>query len=65
MVDPMKHNYMKKLMELYENGKLPRVGLNLVDTYHDDGCAIYRGGRCNCDPDIEVRPDLYLDPSRN
>jgi hypothetical protein len=40
----MKHNYMKKLMKLYREGKLPTAGLTDLAIYHDDWCAIYRGG---------------------
>ncbi len=54
-VDPMKHNYYKKLMKLHAQGKLPTVGLHEVDICHDDWCRVYRGGYCNCEPDIRVR----------
>jgi hypothetical protein len=56
MLDPMKHNYYKKLMALYAAEKLPRRGLSEVDILHDDWCAIYTGGYCNCQPEIRVRP---------
>jgi hypothetical protein len=56
-VDPMKHNYYKKLMKLLADGTLPlTTGLNDVDVYHDDWCRVNCGGYCNCDPDIEARP---------
>ena len=43
-------NYRKKM-----------IGLDLPpevyhqDVYHDDWCAIYKGGQCNCNPDIRIR----------
>ena len=61
MFDPLKHNYYKKLIGLNEEGKMPRGCLYGVDVYHDDWCRIYRGGYCNCDPDIIIWPP----PDRN
>jgi hypothetical protein len=55
MLDPRKHNYYRKLLKLYEQGKVPRGRLADVDIYHDDWCRIYRGGYCNCDPEIKLR----------
>jgi hypothetical protein len=65
MLDPMKHNYMKKLMKLYGEGKLPPVGVSQTDVCHDDWCAIHQGRYCNCDPDIVVRVYRREDPRRN
>jgi hypothetical protein len=56
MLDPTKHNYYKKVLDLYRRGKIPAGCLGLVDIYHDDWCGIYRGHYCNCDPDVELRP---------
>lgn len=56
MYDPCKHNYMKKLIQLLEEGKLPFGFCSGVDVYHDDWCRINRGGYCNCNPEIKVRP---------
>nr|MBC7245426.1 hypothetical protein [Chloroflexota bacterium] len=40
---------------MVETGQLPMmVGVHDVDVYHDDWCAIFRGGWCNCDPWIRV-----------
>jgi hypothetical protein len=65
MHDPMKHNYMKKLVKLHEKGKLATTSLTEVDIYHDDWCAIYRGRYCNCHPVIKLRKHPHLDPRRN
>jgi hypothetical protein len=46
---------MKKLIEMHARGETPSVGLSDVDIAHDDWCAVYTGGYCNCDPDIRVR----------
>ena len=56
MTDPRKHNYYRKLIKLVEEGKLPPGYVGEVDVYHDDWCRIYRGGYCNCDPEIKLRP---------
>jgi hypothetical protein len=65
MNDPMKHNYMKKFMQLQQQGKLPKVGLAQVDVYHDHWCAINRGGYCNCHPEFKLHKNPHLDPRRN
>jgi hypothetical protein len=65
MIDPMTHNYMKKLVELYKQGKLPTRGVSDIYFFHDDWCGIYRGRRCNCEPNIEIRPRRMLDVRRN
>jgi len=49
---------------------LPRVGFDAVMKpgevthivcYHDDWCNIYKGGCCNCTPDIK----LHAEPTRS
>ncbi|MCI0464975.1 MAG: hypothetical protein L0Z62_49265 [Gemmataceae bacterium] len=55
MFDPRKHNYYRKLIELFEQSKHSAELLQEVDIYHDDWCDIYRGGYCNCDPEVELR----------
>ena len=42
MLDLMKYNYDKKLLNLFDQGKFPTVCLQLVDICHDDWCAIFR-----------------------
>ena len=56
MFDPRKHNYFPKVMELIERGEVPPARVSEVDIYHDDWCRIYRGGYCNCDPEVKLRP---------
>jgi hypothetical protein len=56
MNDPTKHNYYRKLLDLYTRGEIPTAGLADIDVAHDDWCGIYTGGYCNCDPEIRVRP---------
>jgi len=42
-------NYLKKLilMDYIPGGYIAHI-------WHDDNCQIFRGGRCNCDPDITL-----------
>jgi hypothetical protein len=56
MLDPRKHNYYRKVMKLYEQAKVPPGRVTEVDIYHDGWCRIYRGGYCDCDPEVELRP---------
>jgi hypothetical protein len=60
-IDPRKHNYYRKVMELVERGELPPDRVSEVDVYHDDWCRIYHGGYCNCNPEVRLRPP----PERN
>ena len=55
-IDPRKRNYYRKLLDLVEQGKVPVGRVREVDVCHDDWCRIYRGGYCNCDPEIRLRP---------
>jgi hypothetical protein len=65
-MDPTKHNYFRKQMELLAAGVIRPGQVALVDIYHDDWCQIFTGGYCNCDPEIQlpIRP-LMLTPERN
>jgi hypothetical protein len=60
MINPRQHNYYRKRMQLYQEGKVPPGRLSEVDIYRDDGCRIYQGGYCNCDPEIKLRPPPEL-----
>ncbi len=53
--EPLRHNYMKKLVHLFESGALPE-GLAHLEVRHDDACPALRPGRgyCTCDPDLLV-----------
>jgi hypothetical protein len=34
-----------------------------LDIRHDNWCAIYRSGPCNCDPDVELlKPQVLVGP---
>ncbi len=49
-------NYIRKLLKMAATGEVslaPRV--QLVEVAHDDGCAIFRGATCDCDPAIRVK----------
>ena len=30
-------------------------GLHIVNVLHDDWCSIWKGGPCDCNPDVAVR----------
>lgn len=63
------HNYLKKLIAMRARGKLPiTAGLWDLEVALDNWCRIYKGGYCNCDPDIRVRrlfPPPIPEPSVN
>ena len=43
--------------EMIRQGLELPPGLHHMDIYHDDWCSIFRGGLCDCDPDIVVRKE--------
>ena len=45
-------NYMKKVIKVIEKATAKKPGVYHVNIYHDDWCACYRGGECNCNPDV-------------
>lgn len=51
--NPMKHNYMRKLLKLRKRGELVD-GVHIAHIYHDDWCKIYNNEYCNCTSDIEI-----------
>jgi len=50
----VRHNYSARLLELAAEGVLEEGKGYITEIRHDDWCAIWGGGICNCDPDIEV-----------
>ncbi len=64
--EPLRHNYLKKLVHLYESGALPE-DLTHVEVRHDDGCPALGKptGYCTCDPDllVEGRPAGAASPA--
>lgn len=50
------HNYLAKIAAMQRNGMFPQATLSDVFIKHDDWCDVHRGGFCNCDPDIELKP---------
>jgi hypothetical protein len=51
-------NYVRKLRAMIESGQIQTAagGAVVVDVAHDSWCAIFKGKRCDCDPEIRVRP---------
>ncbi|MFW6388913.1 MAG: hypothetical protein ACOCY9_03295 [Desulfohalobiaceae bacterium] len=43
-------NYLSKLFDAV--GELPKGQVNHLTVLHDDYCAIWKGGACNCDPEV-------------
>ena len=52
---PAEPNYLRKLRYLWCAGRLPRVGLHLIDILHDDWCSVFAGWCCDCDPTIRLK----------
>lgn len=46
-------NYTIKIADLINRGCLrTTAGLYHLEILHDDWCAVWKGGRCNCNPSI-------------
>jgi len=51
-------NYREKVLTMHDVGLLPtEPGLYHTDIYHDNWCSLFRGGLCDCAPDIVVRKE--------
>ena len=48
--------YLKKIVAKARERNVP-VGLQHAIVAHDDWCTIFKGGKCSCDPDVELVPD--------
>lgn len=51
--NPERNNYFQEVMKLAK--EVPKGGLKIVTVAHDDWCAIYKGGYCNCKPEISMK----------
>lgn len=49
-------NYQKKLASMVRTGEIPAGQMGNALARHDKWCGKLKGGRCNCDPDIEWMP---------
>lgn len=47
-------NYQKKILELTSQGKIDQTPgtVTLIDVKHDTWCNFFKGGSCNCQPEI-------------
>lgn len=55
------HDYIRHLPRIPINAPYERGRLYHTVSFHDDWCAIYSGGACNCNPNI-VR---HIEPQRS
>jgi hypothetical protein len=56
MVTPATPNYLDAIHRAHAAGTLPQTGFVEVDVLHDDRCMIFRGGVCNCNPEVRQTP---------
>ena len=58
MKRPEVPGYMRRILGAYRVGAIP-PGVADVTVRHDDWCALLAGrGPCDCEPDIEIGPDI-------
>jgi hypothetical protein len=46
--------YVARIQQMFELGRL-KQGVTKIQVAHDDSCAIWGGGRCDCDPEISIK----------
>lgn len=51
----MEHNYLKKIIQMVQEGKLHKGNLSLAQILHDDWCGIYKRKNCDCDCEIHIK----------
>lgn len=49
-----KHNYHRKLEEIYKTGLLLPGKVYDMSSFHDNWCGVYKDKLCNCNPHIVV-----------
>jgi hypothetical protein len=52
----MKHNYARKVLELFAQGKITPGQLTTLEVAHDGWCGLHQGGFCDCNPEIRLLP---------
>ena len=57
-------NYLGQILELYARGAFEPGSIVHINVAHDDGCAIFAVGVCDCQPDVRVleRPPAGWEP---
>lgn len=51
----MKNDWLRKVMEAYERGEIPKGGVHHIEVAHDDDCPLLAGtGPCDCDAEVDV-----------
>lgn len=57
-------NYIDVLLELAASGAIRPGVVNVATVFHDDGCDVFGGKLCNCEPSIRhVAIDLPKETS--
>ena len=51
-----KMNYMKKVLDLANEKIIDSDKPNIyhIGVFHDDWCDIFKGGSCNCNPEVKL-----------
>lgn len=50
------HNHYRKITRMLEDGEIKTRDIKCLAIQHDEACAIFQRGYCNCDPDVAVQP---------
>ena len=56
MVAPTRPNYIRAIKVATATGRVKPIPgtVNHIAVRHDDWCLIFKGGVCNCDPEVET-----------
>jgi hypothetical protein len=47
-------NYLARVLKMSDLDPTPAGVVRHVHVYHDVWCAVWRGGLCDCDPEVRV-----------
>lgn len=48
-------NYIEKIKRLHARGSYQVEHVYMTMVAHDEWCAHFRGGECDCDPDVSLQ----------
>jgi hypothetical protein len=50
---PTGHNYLPAVLAFVAQHEFRPGKVHPIGVFHDSWCGVFRGGRCDCDPDVK------------
>lgn len=48
------HDYLRRLLAAYQTGRIDATAMMHATVSHEDQCAVWEGGECQCRPTITI-----------